>query len=132
MGPVVAGQIVDKLGFVALNMTVAILSLLYCPMLYYLKDMHDYKAYESEEEGPGPGVVMKDPPAKEFQTIALQVKVTFKIQRIFSILFYGQKSECKLHLFICPSSELSWVSNLRLIIDFFFLFLKQGEVDGHP
>ena len=38
--------------------------------------MHDYKAYESEEEGPGPGVVMKDPPAKEFQTIALQVKVT--------------------------------------------------------
>merc|ERR1711971_366879 len=72
VGPVVAGQIVDKLGFTALNMTVAILSLLYCPMLYYLKDMHDYKAYGSEEEGPGPGVVMKDPPAKEFQTIALQ------------------------------------------------------------
>ena len=120
MGPVVAGQIVDKLGFTALNMTVAILSLLYCPMLYYLKDMHDYKAYESEEEGPGPGVVMKDPPAKEFQTIALQVKVTFKIQSIFSILFYRQKSECKLHLFICLSFELSWVSNLRLIVDFFF------------
>ena len=121
MGPVVAGQIVDKLGFTALNMTVAILSLLYCPMLYYLKDMHDYKAYESEEEGPGPGVVMKDPPAKEFQTIALQVKVTFKkIQSIFLILFYGQKSECKLHLFICPSFELTWVSNLRLIFFFFF------------
>ena len=31
--------------------------------------MHDYQAYEGEE----PGVVMKDPPAKEFQTIALQV-----------------------------------------------------------
>ena len=48
--------------------SVAILSLLYCPALYYLKDMHDYKPYEGEE----PGVVMKDPPAKEFQTIALQ------------------------------------------------------------
>ena len=65
----IAGQIVDKLGFTALNLSVAILSLLYCPMLYYLKDMHDYQAYEGEE----PGVVMKDPPAKEFQTIALQV-----------------------------------------------------------
>ena len=57
------------MGFTALNLSVAILSLLYCPMLYYLKDMHDYQAYEGEE----PGVVMKDPPAKEFQTIALQV-----------------------------------------------------------
>merc|ERR1712223_156624 len=68
VGPVIAGQIVDKLSFTALNLSVAILSLLYCPMLYYLKDMHDYQAYEGEE----PGVVMKDPPAKEFQTIALQ------------------------------------------------------------
>ena len=90
MGPVVAGQIVDKLGFVALNMTVAVLSFLYCPMLYYLKDMHDYKAYESEEEGPGPGVVMKDPPAKEFQTIALQVKLTFEIQSIFPIFLWTE------------------------------------------
>ena len=46
----------------------AILSLLYAPALYYLKDMHDYKPYEGEE----PGVVLKDPPAKDFQTIQLQ------------------------------------------------------------
>ena len=62
------GQIVESLGFVALNLSVAFLSILYVPMLYYLKDMHDYQSYESEE----PGVVMKDPPDKEFQTIALQ------------------------------------------------------------
>ena len=30
--------------------------------------MHDYKPYEGEE----PGVVMKDPPDKEYQTIQLQ------------------------------------------------------------
>ena len=30
--------------------------------------MHDYQPYEGEE----PGVVLKDPPAKDFQTIALQ------------------------------------------------------------
>ena len=110
MGPVVAGQIVDKLGFVALNMTVAILSLLYCPMLYYLKDMHDYKAYESEEEGPGPGVVMKDPPAKEFQTIALQVKVTFtKFKAYFQFYFMDRNQSLS---YICLSVQvLSWLGS---------------------
>ena len=49
----VAGQIVHHLGFVALNLSVAILSILYVPMLYYLKDMHDYQAYEGEEPGVG-------------------------------------------------------------------------------
>ena len=45
------GQIVQELGFVALNISVAVLSILYVPMLYYLKDMHDYQAYEEEEPG---------------------------------------------------------------------------------
>ena len=40
----------EHLGFVVLNISVAVLSILYVPMLYYLKDMHDYKAYEEEEE----------------------------------------------------------------------------------
>ena len=35
----------------ALNISVAVLSILYVPMLYYLKDMHDYQAYEEEEPG---------------------------------------------------------------------------------
>ena len=69
VGPVIAGQIVESMGFVALNLRVAILSLAYCPMLYFLKNMHDYQAYEPSDE---PGVVLKDPPAKEYQTIALQ------------------------------------------------------------
>ena len=63
-----AGQIVAKMGFLALNISVAVLSILYVPMLYLLKDMHDYQPYEGED----PNVVMKDPPPGDFQTIALQ------------------------------------------------------------
>ena len=37
VGPVIAGQMVESLGFTALNISVAILSLIYVPMLYYLK-----------------------------------------------------------------------------------------------
>ena len=37
VGPVIAGHIVEQMGFTALNICVAIISLLYCPALYYLK-----------------------------------------------------------------------------------------------
>ena len=73
VGPIVAGHIVESMGFIALNISVAILSLAYAPALYFLKDMHAYMPYD--EDGPigeGGGVVMGDPPMKEYQTIALQ------------------------------------------------------------
>ena len=73
VGPVVAGHIVQELGFIALNISVAILSLAYAPALYYLKDMHAYMPYDEDGTvGEGGGVVMGDPPMKEYQTIALQ------------------------------------------------------------
>ena len=37
VGPVIAGQVVETMGFTALNISVAVLSLIYVPMLYYLK-----------------------------------------------------------------------------------------------
>ena len=37
-GPVVAGHVVEKYGFTALNFLVAILSLVYAPIIYYLKE----------------------------------------------------------------------------------------------
>lgn len=70
VGPIVAGKIVENLGFTALNISVALMSLAYVPMLYYLKDMHDYNKYDENDQQAG--VIMDDPPAKEFQTIALQ------------------------------------------------------------
>ncbi len=74
VGPVIAGQIVDNLGFTALNISVAILSLVYCPALYYLREMHDYQSYD--EDGKmgqgGGGIDVGDPAKGTFETIALQ------------------------------------------------------------
>ena len=56
----IAGQIVQSLGFTALNISVALLSLAYCPALYYLRDMHDYKPFEggTGEIGDGGGIAI--------------------------------------------------------------------------
>lgn len=49
VGPVVAGHIVEAVGFTALNICVAMVSLAYAPALYYLKDMHAYLAYNEDD-----------------------------------------------------------------------------------
>merc|ERR1712038_1084067 len=49
-GPVVAGWVVEHFSFTTLNMIVAGISLIYAPVIYYLKDMHSYNKYE--ETGP--------------------------------------------------------------------------------
>jgi len=69
-GPVVAGWIVENWGFVVLNIIVAVLSIAYAPIIYYLKDMHSYNKYE--EPGQEENVLMGDPPTKEYQTYNLQ------------------------------------------------------------
>jgi DHA1 family vesicular acetylcholine transporter-like MFS transporter 3 len=68
-GPVVAGHVVGTYGFTTLNILVAVISLIYCPIIYYLKDMHDYTKYE--EPGSEENVLMGDPPTKEYQTYNL-------------------------------------------------------------
>jgi DHA1 family vesicular acetylcholine transporter-like MFS transporter 3 len=68
-GPVAAGHIVETMGFTALNIIVAIISIAYAPIIYYLKDMHDYNKYE--EPGTEENVLMGDPPTKEYQTYNL-------------------------------------------------------------
>jgi DHA1 family vesicular acetylcholine transporter-like MFS transporter 3 len=73
VGPVVAGHIVETMGFTALNISVALLSLAYAPALYFLKDMHAYMPYDEDGHvGEGGGMVTGDPSTKEYQTIALQ------------------------------------------------------------
>jgi len=69
-GPVVAGWVVEHFSFTTLNMIVAGISLIYAPVIYYLKDMHSYNKYE--ETGPEENVLMGDPPTKEYQTYHLQ------------------------------------------------------------
>ena len=51
-GPVVAGHLVENFGFTTLNVVVGVISLIYAPIVFYLKDMH--KSAKTEPmQGPG-------------------------------------------------------------------------------
>jgi DHA1 family vesicular acetylcholine transporter-like MFS transporter 3 len=71
-GPVVAGHVVEKWGFLTLNIIVAVISLIYAPIVWYLKDMHNYKKYDTSAGGYEESVMMGDPPAKEYNTYVMQ------------------------------------------------------------
>ena len=70
-GPIVAGWIVENWSFTILNIIVAVLSLLYAPLIYYLKGMNNieqkYEAGQYEEQ-----IQMGDPPSKEYQAYHMQ------------------------------------------------------------
>ena len=51
-GPVVAGHLVENFGFVTLNVVVGVISLIYAPIVFYLKDMHK-SAKTDPMQGPG-------------------------------------------------------------------------------
>ena len=57
VGPIIAGHIVEGMGFTALNMSVAVLSLAYAPALYYLRGMHTYTNYDEDADVGGGGVI---------------------------------------------------------------------------
>lgn len=67
VGPIVAGAIVEMIGFIALNFIIAIANLAYAPVLKYLRNVYDFKPFESEAN-----ILMGDPPSKEYQTYSMQ------------------------------------------------------------
>lgn len=67
VGPIIAGGVVEKIGFTALNFGIAFSNLLYAPVLTYLKHIYDFKPFENEAN-----VLMADPPNKEYQTYSMQ------------------------------------------------------------
>lgn len=67
VGPIIAGGIVEIIGFTALNFIIAISNLAYAPVLRYLRNVYDFKPFESEAN-----ILMADPPSKEYQTYSLQ------------------------------------------------------------
>ena len=76
VGPIIAGHIVDELGFTALNMSVAVLSLAYAPALYYLRGFNAYQNYDEDADVGGGGVIRYN--TKSFKTL--------KIKKVFSYL----------------------------------------------
>jgi DHA1 family vesicular acetylcholine transporter-like MFS transporter 3 len=94
IGPIIAGGVVDSIGFLALNIGIAVSTLLFCPVLMLLRHIYEYKPFGAQDGeemtglGPLPSVchgfsgiagggsniipLMSDPPDKQYQTYALQ------------------------------------------------------------
>src|SRR5699024_2179480 len=51
VGPVIAGSIVESIGFTALNLFIALVNLLYVPVLAGLRRVYDYEQFEAEQIG---------------------------------------------------------------------------------
>jgi MFS transporter, DHA1 family, solute carrier family 18 (vesicular acetylcholine transporter), member 3 len=66
VGPIIAGGVVETIGFTALNFGIAFSNLLYAPVLGYLKHIYDFKPFEGEAN-----ILMADPPNKEYQTYTM-------------------------------------------------------------
>lgn len=67
VGPIIAGEVVEAIGFTALNLFIAFSNLLYAPVLMYLRHIYDFKPFENEAN-----ILMSDPPDKEYQTYSMQ------------------------------------------------------------
>ncbi|XP_045768028.1 vesicular acetylcholine transporter [Maniola jurtina] len=67
VGPIIAGEVVEMIGFTALNLFIAFSNLLYAPVLMYLRHIYDFKPFENEAN-----ILMADPPDKEYQTYTMQ------------------------------------------------------------
>lgn len=51
IGPIIAGGIVEAIGFTALNFLIAIVTLGYTPILTMLRTIHDYEPFEADNSG---------------------------------------------------------------------------------
>lgn len=67
IGPIVAGEVVEMIGFTWLNVIIAVSNLAYAPALMRLRNIYDFKPFQNEAN-----VLMADPPDKEYQTYAMQ------------------------------------------------------------
>lgn len=67
VGPIIAGGVVEAIGFTALNFLIAFANLLYVPVLRKLRNIYDFKPFENEAN-----ILMQDPPNKEYQTYVMQ------------------------------------------------------------
>ncbi|XP_049812877.1 vesicular acetylcholine transporter [Schistocerca nitens] len=67
VGPVIAGGVVEAIGFTALNVGIAFANLLYAPALMYLRHIYDFKPLENEAN-----ILVGDPPDKQYQTYTMQ------------------------------------------------------------
>lgn len=63
IGPIIAGGIVESIGFFALNVGLCVSTIMYAPVMYALKKIYDYAPFQNEAN-----VLMADPPPYEYET----------------------------------------------------------------
>lgn len=66
IGPIIAGGIVNTIGFTGLNMLIAITNLGYAPVLYMLRHVNDYDTFENEEN-----IILDEMPAAQYKTFVM-------------------------------------------------------------
>ncbi|GFY11644.1 vesicular acetylcholine transporter [Trichonephila clavipes] len=64
-GPVIAEGIVDTMGFLGLNMIIAITNLAYVPAIMMLRHVYDYDTFENEQ------IVLDEMPTAQYKTFAI-------------------------------------------------------------
>lgn len=74
IGPVIAGEIVEAIGFTCLNILIAFSNLLYAPVLYRLRNIYDFKPFQNEAN-----ILMANPPDKEYQTYMMQERTNLNM-----------------------------------------------------
>ena len=62
-GPIVAGSVVQAIGFTWLNVLIFLSNILYAPVLLFLRNIYKYKQFEDESD-----VIYDDPPSKQYNT----------------------------------------------------------------
>lgn len=63
LGPIMAGQIVQTIGFMWLNVAIFLSNVLYAPVLFFLRRIYEYKPFTDEFD-----VLVADPPPKDYNT----------------------------------------------------------------
>jgi len=71
LGPIIAGKIVEVLGFATLNIFVGVLSFAYVPALYFLKDIHKMEVRNRTENVAEFATISYHSPTFDYQTFEL-------------------------------------------------------------
>lgn len=66
-GPIVAGQLVNTIGFTWMNILIFLTNVGYAPLLILLKTIYKYKQFEDEDDECD--ILVSDPPTKQYMTI---------------------------------------------------------------
>ncbi|XP_060063500.1 vesicular acetylcholine transporter-like [Ylistrum balloti] len=106
LGPIMAGQIVQTIGFMWLNVAIMLSNLLYAPVLFFLRKIYEYKPFTDECD-----ILVADPPPKDYSTYMQNGGLpNGKIKEV-------QNLNGENHLRVGKNSENTYIGNAE--IDYF-------------